>query len=563
MAPPAAWRRSAAGARRPPRARTGSGRASTSTGYLRASSLCIVVESVYSQVMHRARGLAYILGCLLCVVCVDRVHAQAHSLPVVGSKERRTAGLAQKMRELPKGAVKLSAPPRPQAHPEPAASGALPMKLERAIETVRRKRPSKRAGASKSRGRLASRAVAKKLQLPLALEGSPVLPPDKLKLISVGSAAQIKRKGTEGAVLELPENGHAIVSSEPGQTSAEHDPIEVDRKTPLPWLVVETERTGPVQAVRAARPFLTLARAITWRSSAGRHVAEFLFGLDPEGGGAGPLKHPIEARFVVSCEDVEPSGARVVKVGPGGYSTVRVGCSKAVKNEHPKQFLTVHVDHGTLRYPFEIPRRPGPPELVASALRIRGLGFGSLSLTAQQREEDGSLLVAQRTTELRLRASRGALEISRVEIPKGKTSGSIEVHPRGVGPLTLALSQGGLSSPPLELELTWPLLALAAMFLGGTVGGALVTLVKDRGTHPGRRSRVVVRRAIEGALVGLLTTALMLIAPNVALITAWASNTELGLFVVSAFAGFLGAPLIDKLANRLFPALGTGSPASS
>ena len=49
-----------------------------------------------------------------------------------------------------------------------------------------------------------------------------------------------------------------------------------------------------------------------------------------------------------------------------------------------------------------------------------------------------------------------------------------------------------------------------------------------------------------------------LIMPNVAAVLSWASSTELGLFVVAAFAGFVGTPLLDRLAQLVFPALGAG-----
>lgn len=390
------------------------------------------------------------------------------------------------------------------------------------------------------------------VQLPLTLEGV-ALQADKLKVISQGSA-QIKAKDDK-PVLELPVNGRAIVSSEQGKQSAERDTIKLDEKTALPWLVIETERTGNTQAVRAARPFLTLARAITWHAAEQRHVAEFLFGLDPENGIAGSLQQPVDASFAVSCDDVEPGQARVEKIGPSGYGKVRVSCSPAVKNEHAQQFLTVHVEQGTLRYPFEIPHRPGPLRLLASALSVPGFGFGKLSLTAEQLEEDGSPLRATRASDVQLSADRAALDVSALQIAAGATSATIDVHPRGVGPVQLSLAQGELRSEPVRLELTWPLLAVLAMIVGGTLGGVLMVFELGAKRASARRRRPAIRRAIEGALVGLLVTTLTLIIPSATSVLAWASSTELGLFVVAAFAGFVGTPLLDRLARLLFPAL--------
>jgi hypothetical protein len=491
------------------------------------------------------------------------------ALPVLAQQSASDAVLAKnlssKSAALPQGAVKLRFDPE-RFTVQPAASSAA------APETPPTAVPATVTGSATlptSVGTVAPpprprhvtvraphAAAATTVQLPLALEGV-ALDPDKVRVISAGGAT-IKAQDRQKPVLELPVNGRAIVSSEQGKQSAERDPIKVDEKTALPWLVIETERRGDTQAVRAARPFLTLARAITWHAAQQRHVAEFLFGLDPEGGVAGPLQQPVEARFAVSCDDVEPALARVEKIGPGGYGSVRVSCSPAVKNEQAQQFLTVHVEQGTLRYPFEIPHRPGPLRLLASALSVPGFGFGKLALTAEQLEEDGSPLRAARASELQLSADRSALDVSGLQIAPGATSATIEVHPRGIGEVQLSLVQGELRSDPLRLQLTWPLLAVLAMIAGGTLGGLLFVFERGdkRAGSARRRTHAAIRRAIEGALVGLLVTTLMLIMPNVAAVLSWASSTELGLFVVAAFAGFVGTPLLDRLAQLVFPALG-------
>lgn len=476
---------------------------------------------------------------------------------------------AQKIETLPQGAVKLddgdrvsvpasgatavpAAPPTGASPPralEPAVVPAAPAPAP-APSATPRPRPPRAIGDS--RGGM--------LQLPLSLEGVSARDTGKLRVISDQSGASIKTEPNVAPVLELPVNGRAIVSSEQGKQSAERDPIQVDKKTALPWLVVETERRGDTQSVRAARPFLTLAKAITWNARERLHVAEFLFGLDPEGGGvAGGLHQPVEARFSVSCDDVAPGLARVEKVGPGGYGSVRVKCSPAVKNQQPQQFLAVHVEQGSLRYPFEIPRRPGELRLFASALSLPGFGFGSVALTAEQLEEDGSPLRAPGVAELQLNADRSALDLSSLQIAKGATTATATVHPRGVGPLAISLARGELRSEPVRLQLTFPWLALAAMIAGGTLGGVLFLFgprPKKSGSASIWRKHPALRRAAEGALVGVLVSAFVLIVPGFALVASWARNTELGLFVIAALAGFIGSPLLELAGRALFPAWG-------
>jgi hypothetical protein len=509
----------------------------------------------------RTRGVSWWLSSGLWIALASAVSAQEPVRSAAG-KELATHKLAaQKIETLPQGAVKLdvrqralapatavtAVPAAPLAEPA-AVSAAAPAvtAVPAATGTTRRPR-APRPGRDSDM-----------LELPLQLEGVSAQDTGKLRVISEQSGARIKAEANATPVLELPVNGRAIVSSEQGKKSAERDPIQVDRKTALPWLVVETERRGDTQSVRAARPFLTLAKAITWNAREQLHVAEFLFGLDPEGGAAGGLHQPVEARFSVSCDDVAPALARVEKIGPGGYGSVQVKCSPAVKNEQPQQFLAVHVEQGSLRYPFEIPRRPGPLRLFASALSVPGFGFGSVALTAEQLEEDGSPLRAPAATDLQLNADRSALDVSGLQIAAGASTATVEVHPRGVGPLAISLARGALRSEPVLLQLTFPWLALAAMIAGGTLGGVLFLF----GPRPKQKSgslwrkHPALRRAVEGALVGLLVGAFVLIAPGFAIIPAAALSSELGLFVIAAIAGFIGSPLLELAGRALFPAWG-------
>ncbi|HMI93719.1 MAG TPA: hypothetical protein VK509_20235, partial [Polyangiales bacterium] len=521
----------------------------------------------------RTRGVSWWLSLGLWMALAPAALAQdsvrVDSARTAAAKELATRKVAaQKIESLPQGAVKLdlrdraagaasptTAVPAAPVMPGTAAPSAQPV----AVPADAPSGPVRvTSGAPRTRVPRPSRDDDM-LELPLALEGVSAQQSDKLRVISAPSGARIKEQVNAAPVLELPVNGRAIVSSEQGKKSAERDPIQVDRKTALPWLVVETERSGNTQAVRAARPFLTLAKAITWNAREQLHVAEFLFGLDPEGGVAGALQQPVEARFSVSCDDVAPALARVEKIGPGGYGSVRVKCSAAVKNQQPQQFLAVHVEQGSLRYPFEIPRRPGPLRLFASALSVPGFGFGSVALTAEQLEEDGSPLRAPSATDLQLNADRSALDVSAVRIAEGASTATVEVHPRGGGELALSLANGTLRSPPLRLQLTFPWLALAAMIGGGTLGGVLFLFgprpkQKGGGSASIWRKHPALRRAAEGALVGLLVSAFVLIVPSFALIAGWARSTELGLFVIAALAGFIGSPLLALAGRALFPA---------
>jgi hypothetical protein len=275
-------------------------------------------------------------------------------------------------------------------------------------------------------------------------------------------------------------------------------------------------------------------------------VAEFLFGLDAETGEPGPLSQPIDARFAVTCDDVQPAAARITQVGPAGYGTVRVACSRAIKNERAVQQLEVHVDRGSLGYPFLIPRRPGPLALRGST-RVPGFGFGTLVLTVGPGEEDGTPMHSDGPMQVLLVVDEGRLDVNEVTVPGGAQGASVQSHPPGIGRLSVRAMSGAQHSAPLTIELTWPLLPVIAMISGGMLGGYL---------SAARRSKLMRwLRTFEGALVGMFVTAIFLVLPSIAALPAWARETELGLFALAAPAGYIGTQLLERAAYAMFPAL--------
>lgn len=390
------------------------------------------------------------------------------------------------------------------------------------------------------------------VRLPLTARAEPAgssPPPTAADVFGIAAGSGRIDTTLAGApVLEVPTNSLTIVTSQRGKANVDQEELNAEQKTSLPWLVVETQRTPSEPALRTARPFLTLARAVTWDANLSRHVAEFLFGLDAEDGEPGPLRQAVDVRFGVSCEEVTPPRAQITAIGPLGYDTVRVACSREVKNDRPRQYLELFAGQGSLRYPFRIPHRPGAVVLSASDSGVMGFGFASLTLTASQLEEDGSLLVTDEARTLALTTSGGDIDVPTLTIPKGASQASVQVRPSGVGLLQISASSGAVHSAPLRVALSWPVVPIAAMLAGGAFGGFTSAI------HP-RRRRLRARRIAEGAFMGLLVALTVLLVPSLASLPTRALGTELGVFVIAAVAGFGGGPLVDRLAAALFPAL--------
>jgi hypothetical protein len=466
---------------------------------------------------------------LLVLIVAGRAAGQAAAGQAAGQEaDKRQPSLAS----TPERLAPLSRPPASRPHKVPA--GAVQLAPAAASKALR-------SGV---------------LRVPLSAQpdaaGVPSAPGRDVFGIAAG-AGRIDATKAEAPVLEVPTNSLTIVTSQRGKANIEQEELNVEQKTALPWLVVETQRTPSEPAMRTGRPFLTLARAITWDASLSRHVAEFLFGLDAEDGEPGPLRQAVDVRFGVSCEDVTPARAQIGSIGPLGYDTVKVACSREVKNERARQYLELFAGQGSVRYPFRIPHRPGSLILSASDTRVVGFGFATLTLTASQLEEDGSPLASEEDRTLLLTASGGDVDVAAITIPKGASEARVEVRPSGIGALELGVSSGGTQSVPLSLQLTWPIIPIAAMLAGGAFGG-LSSAIQPR------RRKLRARRILEGAIMGLLVTLTVLLVPSLASLPVRALGTELGLFVIAAIAGVGGVPLVDRLVKTIFPTLSTGAP---
>jgi hypothetical protein len=82
---------------------------------------------------------------------------------------------------------------------------------------------------------------------------------------------------------------------------------------------------------------------------------------------------------------------------------------------------------------FEIPRRPGRYELRSSTNSVLGMGLGELTLTAVQREEDGTPLPTRQPLIVSLHADQGELTPEFLTIPAGAACPTGPAQPKSLG----------------------------------------------------------------------------------------------------------------------------------
>jgi hypothetical protein len=348
-----------------------------------------------------------------------------------------------------------------------------------------------------------------------------------------------------GAFLQQAPVATTLVSSTRSQRVAASSPLSPGRKIPLPWLVVDSQRSRNAQQWQAARPFLQLTREFRWDASSGSHVAELALGLDTETGRPGLLAEPIPLRFATRCK-VVPAEATLKESGAAPIQ-LSIACSRKVKQERSQLTFGIRAANGALDWPLAIPRRPGPFELQSSAGSVLGLGLGRLEVTVVRTEEDRTPFPVSSQLDVPLQVDAGTLEPSSVTIPSGQAAVTASIRARGLGVMHISAGQAGLQSRLVSIRQQPPALFLGVTLLGGGVGGyCSARLARGRRERRRLRSewRSVSGRVLEGALIGMALTGATLALGS---LPAALHQSELAWFLGSVLAGFAGSKLLEIL----------------
>jgi hypothetical protein len=391
------------------------------------------------------------------------------------------------------------------------------------------------------------------VRVPIEAHGAKQLAP--ADLLVVAGSAHVDKAQDGSVVLEQAKRSTSVVSTVGAKGSALRSLVTADKKVQLPWLVVDSQESNQQNVVRSARPFIKLARAVQWDAKREMHEAQFLVGLDAESGDSGALAEPLVANFVVSCDRVEPHSITFTSIGSEGDRLVGVECSAQVKNEEVEQQISVRVQGAEYDYSFAVPHRPGRYELQASTSSVLGMGLGELTLTAVQREEDGTPIVTKEPLVVPLKVSDGVLAPDSLTIPANSAQGMATVHLRGSGQLQLVAGIAERESDPVPIRVRWPILLASMAPLGGGVGGFMAMRWQRKlPARPRSRKYQHVMSVVEGAVVGTVLVLSLMLVPAISIVPRWARTAEIAWFVVAVFAGFLGLELLDRIARLFFRA---------
>lgn len=311
----------------------------------------------------------------------------------------------------------------------------------------------------------------------------------------------------------------------------------------------DTEAAPRAERVWTGKPFIGLAQAVRWDGT--EYVARLLLGLDADEPGsnqAATLERALTVHISAPRAFVDPSRVDIPALGPAGYRTVRVRVDPL--HATVEQEVEVHTSIGHATFAFAIPRVASSLQLVTDKHEVVGFGIGQATLRARLLAQDGRTHVAEDDlmVDFVVMQGEGDIEPEHAVIPAGaSTTRRVTFRPSRGGSAKLAARAGDIQAEPVVVDVSFPAWAVLATLLGGTLGGFAAFLRR-------RRAGGLFWRLAEGLVVGVLVAAVSLALPQVVLMAGRVVSTTLGLFVISAAAGFLGTPLLDRLSRRIFPA---------
>lgn len=283
-----------------------------------------------------------------------------------------------------------------------------------------------------------------------------------------------------------------------------------------------------------------------WRPSAGRFETEVHVAVFPKQGGTGPLAAlPVDVAGV----NAEASPGQFVFTQTGKFQVLHV--TTKINDEE----ASINLAPFTTNAPFIIPvRRLGGLRLACSALRLRGYGLGTATITATRVDKKSKDLAEG--PKLDLHVTSETLRVPHnISIPQGQSSVTFKLRSSGLGTNRVLIATGSdaTKQESLAFECYFPGAYLLATLLGGMVG-ACARFLEGRNLK-----RALIRRFVfEGIIAALIATAAVLAGVASNLLPASVCDTELGAFLISAavsLSGIASVLFLKTLAPKTTPDL--------
>jgi hypothetical protein len=205
-----------------------------------------------------------------------------------------------------------------------------------------------------------------------------------------------------------------------------------------------------------------------------------------------------------------------------------------------------------LKASVAIQREAGALQLSLPSTELPAFGVGSGTLTVTLVGRDGVPFPAPRPLEIQL-SSRRLRQPAVLSIAQGKATGTADIRTTGFG-MDEVIATSGAFRASLPVRQVFPVAPIVAAVVGGALGGSARYL-----RNKGKRQSLLVRRVIEGMLVGLILVGATWAGLVSVDVSTGILGTPFGAFVLGALSGYLGCVVLDRVAKKTFGEVKTES----
>ncbi|MBL9209095.1 MAG: hypothetical protein JNL92_01430 [Opitutaceae bacterium] len=364
----------------------------------------------------------------------------------------------------------------------------------------------------------------------------------RLKLYdAVGAEVTVARTPDGGIKAEVdPQRGYVLAPPPPERRSLPRDGLEFPAR-----YVTFAAGAGTVTRTNLGGLFLRPSGVpLTWNEQLKAYATELFVGYEFEDGREIALPVPRTVTFFV-----EGSNARIVedrvtieRSGGAGYKRVQLSTGQV---EGETLFTARVSPRDELKASVAVRREVGGLKLALASAQLPAFGIGSGVLTVSLLARDGMPLAANEPLTVQLTSGR-IHHPATVVIAAGGNSAQVDLRSTGVGTDRI-VAQAGTFRDELGVRLVFPVAAAVAALVGGALGGA-ARYLRNRN----RRTALLVRRAMEGMLVGLILVGAAWAGLVGFELSAGVLGTPFGAFVLAALSGYLGCVVLDRVAGKTF-----------
>jgi hypothetical protein len=297
--------------------------------------------------------------------------------------------------------------------------------------------------------------------------------------------------------------------------------------------------------------FLRPARVpLTWDENEKAYATQLVVGYEFQDGAERDLAQPKTVTFFAEGSRASIVSDTVVIDHSGGRGYKKV--TLLTKQTEGETLFTARAGPADeLKSSVAVRREPGSLQLALPSTEIAAYGVGSGTLTVTLLARDGLPIDAAEPLPIQLSSRRLRLP-AMATIPASQRAAEVEFRSAGFGEDKIVAQSGRLETAQ-AVRLIFPVAAVVAAVAGGALGGGARYLRNQR--SQGKQSPLLVRRLLEGILVGLIFVGAAWAGIVTVNFSTGILGTPFGAFVLAALSGYVGCVILDRLTKKTFKSL--------